>query len=117
MKENIKPTSKVIQISAVRGADDTPCVFILRENGSVDIMGFRGDGRVVIEAPEPASPILPMPGSWWQKINGKGKYQVSGVYGEGPEMRIIVSYCDEDDLYDEELQTFMTIFKPLEVVK
>jgi len=126
MTNENKPTSKAISVSSTQLATESGIILnqfiICCEDGSIwrRMEAAQGESielsgwQCILEATKPLAPTITIPGTWWKKINGKQKVQVSGVYVEGPKMDIAVSYSDEQDCHDEELETFMKIFEPLE---
>lgn len=115
MTENLKPTSKVIQISTTMiEYEDLLLLTALCEDGSIWQL-YNGKWECILEAPKPAAPTIPIPGSWW--IKGKEKVYVSGLYVEDKDSGVLVSLSGDNDIdcFEEDLETFLKLYKPLEV--
>lgn len=108
MTENLKPTSKVIQISTT-ALDGREFLTVLCEDGSI-WERWKSCWECILEAPKPTAPIIPMPNSRWKKDGWE--FTVSSIFSE--QDRIMVRYCDGKEIYEEELEIFLKLYEPLE---
>jgi hypothetical protein len=112
MTENLKPTSKVMQISSHFINDGDLVLIAVCQDGSIWEL-FQNNWDCILEAPRPTAPAIPIPGSWWKK--GKEKVQVCKVYLEGPYLKKMISFNDEKGCgFKEDLETFLKLYKSLE---
>ena len=102
------PTDRSSEINA-RGVE---VLIVLCQDVSIWKL-FNKDWSCTLEASNPATSTIPIPGTSYKK--GKEKIFVSGVFAEGEGLDIFVSCANEVDVWEEKLENFLKLYEPLEV--